>query len=108
MASILSHAIISNATETVNSYITTVNGLNDELAGIISTLTTANFIGDASDGYKYFYTEKVLPAITQNLVDPSASLTASIKNMLESIQTQLLDTIDTQLGENNQNPGSEG
>jgi hypothetical protein len=31
---------------------------------------------------------------------------ASVKSILESIQTQLLDTVDPQLGENNSNPGA--
>lgn len=106
MASILTHAIITSATEKVDAYVTTANGLYDELSGIISTLTASNFNGDASDGYKAFFTEKVIPALTENLTDPSSSLTASIKSILESIQTQLLDTVDPELGENNKNPSS--
>ena len=105
MASILTHAIIANATEKIDSYIASANGLFDELDGVINTLTSANFNGDASDGYRFFFTERVVPAITTNLTDPSASLMAGIKSMLESIQTQLLDTVDPQLGENNRNPG---
>lgn len=107
MSSILTHAIISNATEKVNAYVSTANSLYDELSAIIATLTGSNFNGDASNGYSVFFTEKVVPAITDNLTDPSSSLTASIKSMLESIQTQLLDTIDPSLGDNNKNPGTQ-
>ena len=106
MASILTHTIITSATEKVDEYLNEVNSLYEELSGIISMLTTSNFNGDASDGYKVFYTSKVVPAITDNLTDPTSSLTASIKSILDSIQTQLLDTIDPELGENNKNPGS--
>lgn len=105
MASILTHAIIANAEGTVDTYTASANGLYDELNGIIATLTSSNFNGDASDGYKAFFTEKVVPALTQNLTDPNSSLMASIKNMLESIQSQLLDTVDPKLGESNRNPG---
>ena len=108
MSSILTHAIITNANEKVDTYVSTVNGLYEELTGVISTLTGSNFNGEASDGYKSFYTEKVVPAVTQNLTDPSGSLMSSIKGILESIQTQLLDTVDPQLGDNNKNPGTAG
>ena len=76
-------------------------------APIISTLTASNFNGDASDGYKVFYTQKVVPALTENLTAPQNSLMASLKDMLTGIETQLLDTVDPQLGENNKNPGAE-
>ncbi|MBQ8298181.1 MAG: hypothetical protein IJX77_10415 [Ruminococcus sp.] len=105
MATILTSAIIENAKGSVDTYVSTVNGLNDELDAIINTLTSANFSGDASNGYKEFYTSKVVPALTENLVDQGSSLTASIKTILENIQTQLLNTVDPQLGENNRNPG---
>ncbi len=106
MASVLTHAIISSANGNVDTYVNTANGLYQELEGIITTLTSTNFTGDASDGYKAFYLEKVVPAITENLTDPSSSLTASIKSILDSIQEQLLDTIDPNLGDNNRNPGA--
>ena len=107
MASILTPAIISSATEKVDTYVTSVNGIYDELNGIISTLTASNFNGDASDGYKVFYTQKVVPALTENLTAPQNSLMASLKDMLTGIEMQLLDTVDPQLGENNKNPGAE-
>ena len=107
MASILTHAIISSATEKVDTYVTSVNGIYDELNGIISTLTASNFNGDASDGYKVFYTQKVVPALTENLTAPQNSLMASLKDMLTGIEMQLLDTVDPQLGENNKNPDAE-
>lgn len=106
MASVLTHAIINNAAEKVDEYVTTANGLYNELSGIISVLTASNFNGEASDGYKFFFSDKVVPALTDNLTDPSASLTASIKSILDSIKTQLLDTVDPDLGENNKNPGA--
>lgn len=105
METILTHAIIANATEKVQDYVTTANGLYEELSGIITALTNTNFKGDASDGYKVFFKDQVTPALTTNLTEPAESLMAGIKNILESIQTQLLDTVDPQLGENNSNPG---
>ncbi len=106
MPTILTHAIISSATEKVDSYISAANGLNEELAGIVANLVSANFNGDASDGYNVFYNQKVVPALTENLTAPTGSLMASIKDILESIQTQLLDTVDPELGNNNKSAGS--
>lgn len=105
MASILTSANIQNAISAVDSYVSTATGLFNELETTINNLTASNFMGDASNGYKEFFTKQATPALTTNLTDPSASLTASIKNMLESIKEQLLDTVDPQLGDNNRNPG---
>lgn len=105
MATILTHATISSAIEKVDTYVTTANGLYEELSGILNTLTGSNFNGDAAEGYKVFFNEQVTPALTQNLTASGESLMASVKSILESIQAQLLDTVDPQLGENNSNPG---
>ena len=105
MATILTKAIITSALQEVDSYITTANSLYQELQGVISALTTANFNGDASDGYKVFFDSKVTPALTENLTAPNSSLTAGIKSILETIQSQLLDTVDPELGNTNRDPG---
>jgi len=106
MPTVLTHAIIASATEKVDAYVTSANGLNEELSGIVANLVSANFNGDAADGYNVFYNQKVVPALTENLTAPSTSLMASIKSILESIQTQLLDTVDPELGSNNKSAGS--
>lgn len=106
MATVLTHAIIEGAKGTVDTYISTAIGLYQELESAITTLTGSNFSGDASDGYKAFFAEKAKPALTENLTDANTSLMASIKGILESIETQLLDTVDPQLGDNNRDPGA--
>lgn len=105
MSTILTSAIVENAKSSVDTYVSTIAGLNNELEGVINTLTGTNFIGDASNGYKAFYTSKVLPALTDNLISQGNSLSASIKAILDNIQQQLLNTVDPQLGTNNANPG---
>ena len=107
MPTILTKAIITNALQEVDSYIGTANSLYQDLQGVISTLTTANFNGDASDGYKVFFDSKVTPALTENLTAPNSSLTAGIKSILETIQSQLLDTVDPELGNTNREPGGQ-
>lgn len=98
MASILTHQNIAEATAAVNAYKSTADGLYRELQGLINSLTTDNFNGDASNGYRVFFDTKVTPALTENL----NTLADGINSMLESIQTQLLDTVDPELGNSNQ------
>jgi hypothetical protein len=104
MSTILTTAIVEEAKSAVETYVAEANALYEELANAIRTLTSSDFMGDAADGYTEFFNAKVTPALQENLTDPSASLTASIKAMLESIKTQLLDTVDPQLGDANRDP----
>lgn len=106
MDSILTHAIINDAKATVDSYVASANQLYGNLESIINTLIGSNFKGDASAGYHVFFTKNVTPALTDNLTNPKGSLTASIKDILTSIEEQLLNQVDPKLGENNQNPGA--
>lgn len=108
MSTILSSAIVDSAKSIVDTYVASISALNGELENIINTLTGNNFVGDASLGYKEFYTNKVLPAITENLIEQGNSLTASIKSMLDNIQQQLLNTVDPQLGDSNREQGGSG
>jgi uncharacterized protein YukE len=100
---ILTHAVITSATNSVETYRTSAAALLEQLDGIVNALTANNFNGDASVGYKVFYDQKVRPAIA-NLTDAQSSLMVSIKSMLEGIEAQMLNTTDPQLGEYNKNP----
>lgn len=108
MASILSNATIVNAKGAVSTYVSTAQGLYDELQSVINTLTSDGFQGDAAEGYKEFFTTKATPALVANLTEAQGSLTAGINGMLDSIQASLLDTVDPKLGDINRNPGGQG
>ena len=105
MATLLTSADINNAISAVDTYITKATGIFNNMQSTINSLTGSNFMGDASNGFGDFFTNQVTPVLTENLTDPGTSLTSSIKEMLESIKEQLLDTVDPQLGEGNRNPG---
>lgn len=100
--SALTAAIVENAKGCIDTYISTVNGLFEQLKNELTTLTSAEFTGDAANGYMVFFNNKIVPALTTNLTDPGSSLTASLKSMLDNIKTSLLDTVDAQLGQQNQ------
>lgn len=104
MSTILTSAIVENAKASVDAYISSIESLNDQLEQIMSTLTSSNFNGEAAEGYRDFYTNKVLPAITENLTQQGSSITANIKSLLDGIQQQLLNTVDPNLSEFNRNP----
>lgn len=101
MATILTSAIISQASSAVQEYSSQAKSIASEVASIINNLVS-NFTGDAADGYREFFTQKVSPAINENL----DSLMSAIQQMLDSIQQQLLNTVDPQLGTNNRSGGS--
>ena len=81
---------------------TNANGYFSELKSLLETLTSTDYFGDGSTGYKVFFDGKITPALTTNLTDPAGSLMAGIKTMLENIQTTLMDTVDPQIGSSNQ------
>ena len=100
MSTILTTAIVDDAKSAVDTYNSSVQTLNSDLETTLNALTHDNFVGDASNGYYEFYTGKVRPALTENLID---NLMGNIKSILDSIRTQLLDTVDPQLGTDNRN-----
>ncbi|MCR4645635.1 MAG: hypothetical protein K5695_09545 [Oscillospiraceae bacterium] len=104
MSTILATQMIANAQNAVNTYVSTANGLFDNLETEVTSLKN-NFSGDASDGYTEFFNSKIRPALTDNLTAPSSSLTANINSILDAIQQQLLNTVDPQLGEGNRGAG---
>ncbi len=101
MASILSSAIIVNAKESVKTYSDTTTALYEELRQIINELRADGFMGDASEGFNDFFTTKATPVLVDNL----NSVTGGVNSMLDTIQEQLLNTVDPQLGDANRNPG---
>lgn len=107
MSTILATSMIESAKGNVDEYVSAVQSLNGQLQSIMTTLSGDNFVGDAADGYKEFYTSKIVPAIEENLIG-GASLTSNIKTILDNIQQQLISTVDPTLGNNNRGAGGAG
>ncbi len=102
MASILTHAIISDAISAIETYESTCNNIYDSFQDTINTLTSSNWNGDGADGCKQFFNTTV----TSGLKEGITSMTTTLKQMLTNIQETLLDNVDPQLGDNNRNSGS--
>ena len=107
MATILTKDIITNAISAVDSYVKEATNLQGQLEGIMKGLIGTNFAGDAADGFQAFYNSQVKPAVVDNLTASQTSLMAGVKSILEGIDTQLMQTVDPQLGKANQNPGGQ-
>ena len=102
---VLSKSMITNAKQAVSNYITTATGLYADLNKLIITLTASDFQGDAAEGFKDFFTNKVTPVLTSSLTDKGTSLMAGIEMMLDNISSSLLDGVDPQLGAANRTAG---
>lgn len=100
MDTVLTAQIIESAMQDVDKYKATVDGLYEELRGVLTGLTPQDFEGDAATGYMAFFDTKVTPALTENLT----ALTDGLKTLLENIREQLLNKVDPELGQFNQNP----
>ena len=105
----LTHQIIVNATAAVDTYIQDIKTLNAKLAEIMKDLQLVdNFSGDASDGYEHFYRNVAVPALDANLIAEKGSLCASLKEMLSSIEHQLLKVVDPEMKNVNMDPSAAG
>ena len=94
----------------MNTYRATCDQLFEEIQTEITNLRAAGFIGDASNGYDTFM-NAMKPTLTTQLTAPDNSATAMIDKILESVEEQLLKTVDPQLKQNNESAvggGAEG
>lgn len=107
MSTIISQQIINSSTAEVEAYVGKANTLFAELEGAINALTSSGFIGEAADGYKTFFTSKILPALTTNLTEGEASLMGALKKMMDEIGHQFLVSVDPALGEANEGAGQQ-
>ena len=105
MSTILDKKNITDAVTAIDTYVKTATDLNGQLATVMAQLIGSGFVGEAAEGYKTFYTSKVVPALTTNLIDPQGSLMASLKQMMTDIGAEFFDNVDTKLGEANQTAG---
>ena len=105
MSTILSNTIIKNAQETTYAYIKNANLYFGELETALNSLMEDGFSGEAADGFKTFFTQKITPALNEYLTTGDQALMPSINQMLEDIRKQLIDTVDPALGNANKGAG---
>ena len=102
MATVLTRANITEARAAVDAYEATCNSIYQSFQGTLTTLTTTNWIGDGSEGCKYFFNNTSTPALTEGV----ASLTKAVRDILTNIEQATLDNMDPQIGEANRSTGA--
>jgi len=103
-STVLKVADIDASKNAVTTYVSTSSDIFAKLQSAVTGLAgDAKFVGDASNGYTYFF-DQVKPALTTNLT----SLTDSLTKMLEGIQDALLGQVDPGLGKANRDASSGG
>ena len=105
MATILTTQIINDAKASVDTYIQTVNDLYKQLSTEITNLTSEGFQGDAANGFMDFFTTTMTPLLQEKLTGEE-SITTQLKQTLDYIDEQLLQTLDPNLGKYNKEAGN--
>jgi uncharacterized protein YukE len=72
--------MMQNALAAVEDYRTKSANLNKELGETVENLIPANFSGSAADGFKFFYTSKIEPAVGEELT----KLLNTLKDMFDA------------------------
>lgn len=91
--------MMTNALSVIEDYQTTTDNLYKELNDLISGLIPANFSGNAADGFKYFFDNKIEPAVGKGLTDLINALHDIMQATLEAIPDS--EGLDDQLAEEN-------
>ena len=91
--------MMRNALGVIEEYQTSTNGLHTQLTETVNSLIPGSFSGNAADGFKFFYTDKIEPAVGDNLTKLIKALHDIVQGTLEAIPDT--DGLDDQLAEGN-------
>lgn len=91
--------MMNNALNVIDEYKTTTNNLHTQLTETVNSLIPSSFSGSAADGFKVFYTNKIEPAVGDNLTQLITALHDIVEGTLKAIPDA--DGLDDQLGEGN-------
>lgn len=91
--------MMRNALSVIEEYQTKTNSLHTQLTDTVNALIPGSFSGNAADGFKTFYTDKIEPAVGDNLTKLIQALHDIVQGTLEAIPDT--DGLDDQLGEEN-------
>ena len=91
--------MMKNALSVIEDYRTKTDNLHNQLSEEVAGLIPGSFSGSAAEGFKYFYTEKIDPAVGEGLTQLLNALHDMCQGILEAIPDN--DGLDDQLGEGN-------
>lgn len=90
--------MMKNALTVVSDYRTNTINLHDQLTATVNSLS-GNFSGNAAEGFKFFYTERIEPAVGEGLTKLLDALQQILEEILKAIPG--VDGLDDELGEGN-------
>lgn len=91
--------MMRNALSVIEEFKTKTNNLHTQLTETVNTLVANDFTGNASDGFKYFYENKIEPAAGDGLTKLITALHDIVQGTLEAIPDT--DGLDDNLGDGN-------
>lgn len=91
--------MMRNALSVIEEYQKKTDNLHTELTDTVNSLIPGSFSGNAAEGFKFFYTEKIEPAVGESLTNLINALHDIVQGTLEAIPDT--DGLDDQLGEGN-------
>lgn len=91
--------MLKNALQAIEDYKQTTNALHTKLNDTMSELIPGNFSGNAAEGFRTFYDNKIEPAVGESLTKMLQALTDIVQGTLEAIPDN--DGLDDQLGDEN-------
>lgn len=77
--------MMNNALNVISDYRTKTVDLHTQLSDTVTTLIPGNFSGNAADGFKIFYENKIEPAVGEGLTKLLDSLQKMCEGILEAI-----------------------
>lgn len=91
--------MMRNALNVIEEYKTNTQNLHDQLNGTVDSLIPGNFSGNAAEGFRFFYDDKIEPAIGEGLNKLLEVLKEIVQETLRAIPD--VDGLDDQLAEGN-------
>lgn len=92
--------MMNNALNVISDYRKTTVDLHKQLDETVAALIPGNFSGNAADGFKIFYENKIEPAVGDGLTNLLDSLQKMCDGILEAIPKDSVG-LDDQLAEEN-------
>jgi len=92
--------MMNNALNVISDYRTKTVDLHTQLSDTVTTLIPGNFSGNAADGFKIFYENKIEPAVGEGLTKLLDSLQKMCEGILQAIPQDSVG-LDDQLAEEN-------
>lgn len=92
--------MMNNALNVISDYRSKTKDLYTQLGNTVAALIPSNFSGNAADGFKFFYENKIEPAVGEGLTNLLDSLQKMCEGILKAIPQESVG-LDDQLAEEN-------